>query len=334
MDALATALDTAETERLLSAALRALHGAGAALQRWSVNEGFTAYGKRRVVHYDLQARLGGGAEARHYEWLGKFYDRDDDARRVASVLRQLAAAAVAGARDGSAVPGVVAYHAPRRLLLLTYEPGEPVASAIGHATRAVVAAMGRALAGLHVAPVALDETVAPASAATVLADLRPRVAELCRRFPGERAGLARALAELERAVPPPPPAACFVHGDFGPANLLWRNGEIVVLDFDKCTRGDPAADLGNLLAQLFRMSVRKPDRLRDFAAARAGLLETYQRWSPPDPGLGPRVAWYERTTLLRKIHRLAFNTTRHPGPEGLGQRQAEAARLLEVGTRD
>ena len=50
------------------------------------------------------------------------------------------------------------------------------------------------------------------------------------RFPDATAALERGLVELQRAEPPPPRAACFVHGDFGPANLLWRMGQIVVLD--------------------------------------------------------------------------------------------------------
>ena len=322
-------MDAVETPDVLRAALAALHGSDARLERWTANNGFTAYGKRRVVRYDVEARLGTSGSPLRYQWLGKFYDTDGDARRVAGVLRQLGAEAAASARGGPAVPGVVAYHAPERLLLLTYEPGEPVASAIGQAARAVVAAMGRALAAVHAAPIALEQTISPAA---VLADLRPRVAELCGRFREEAAALERAVSDLERTAPVAP-APRFVHGDFGPANLLWRLGQVVVLDFDKCARGDPALDLGNLLAQLFRMSVRKPDRLRDFAAARAGVLDAYRRWSSPDPDLESRVAWYERATLLRKIHRLAFNTTRHPGPEGLHQRQVEAERLLEVGTR-
>src|SRR2546423_5098753 len=153
------------------------------------------------------------------------------------------------------------YHAPERLLLLTYEPGEPVASAIGQATQVVVAAMGRALAALHAAPITLDPTISPA---TVLADLRPRVEQLYGRYPGETAALERALTALERSAPPPAPSSCFVHGDFGPANLLWRMGQGVVLHFDKCPQGDPPLDPGNPLAQLVRMSVRKPDPPRGF----------------------------------------------------------------------
>src|SRR5947208_2057632 len=107
-------MDAGQTQDVLTAALAALHGGDARLERWTANDGFTAYGKRRVVRYELEARVGGAAP-RRYEWLAKFYDHDDDARRVAGVLRQLGAAAA----GGPAVPGVVAYHAPERLLLLT-----------------------------------------------------------------------------------------------------------------------------------------------------------------------------------------------------------------------
>src|SRR5439155_1647907 len=75
-------MDAAHTQRVLSAALAGLHGGAARLERWSVNDGFTAYGKRRVVRYELEATVRKGT-SRRYEWLGKFYDEDRDARRVA-----------------------------------------------------------------------------------------------------------------------------------------------------------------------------------------------------------------------------------------------------------
>jgi thiamine kinase-like enzyme len=162
----------------------------------------------------------------------------------------------------------------------------------------------------------------------VLADLRPRVNALCGRMPRETGFLRKQLLRLEREAPVAPGEASFVHGDFGPANLLWRTGEIVVLDFDKCTRGDPAQDLGNLLAQMRRSTLRKPGVLPDFASMRSGILDAYQRWSPPDPGLARRVAWHEEATLLWKIHSLTFDRTRHPETEIIRQREAEAIRLL------
>ena len=309
-------LDSGETPTMLTAALRELHGPDARLEGWSADFRFTEHGKQRVVRYDLQARVAGAPDVHRDQWVGKFYDRDEDARRVAAVLGALALGDWC-ARGEMRVPRVIAYHDPRHQLLLSYEQGEPVSSAIAHDTGAVLAAMGRALAALHAARIPLDTITTPAA---VLRDLQARIEDLCGRLPDEATALRRVWTELEREAPPLPVAPSFVHGDFGPANLLWSSRQIVVLDFDKCARGDPALDLGNLLAQLRRMTVRKPDRLRDFASARERVLDAYQAWSAPDPGLDRRVAWYERATLLRKIHGLVCKTARH----------AEAFRLLRL----
>src|SRR5207244_129333 len=126
---------------------------------------------------------------------------------------------------------------------------------------------------------------------------RPRVADLCTRFPGQAGALRAALTRLERDAPPQPAAPSFLHGDFGTANLLWRPGRLVVLDFDRCTRGDPASDLGYLLTQLRRVTLRKPGKLPEFASLHSAILDGYQRWTPPDPTLSRRVAWYEPASL-------------------------------------
>src|SRR5207245_4014808 len=142
----------------------------------------------------------------------------------------------------------------------------------------------------------------------------PRIAELCARFPAKAASLRRLLIRLERQAPPAPATTSFLHGDLGPSQLLWRQGRLVVLDFDKCTRGDPALDLGNLLTQLRRLTLRKPDKVPDFAAARSRILDAYQCSSPspsPVPGLAERVAWYEQIALVRKIHSLTCDRPPH-----------------------
>ena len=318
------AMDRDETQAILSAALHEVRGEDARLVAWTLDNRFTENGKRRVVRYDLQVRLAGIPQT--YQWLGKFYDSDENARRVASVLRKVSGSDFRP-RDGLAVPTVLAYHAPRHLLLLTYESGEPMISAIARDTEAMVAAMGRALATLHAIQVAPEGITSPVS---VLEDLRPRVESLCAKFPAEAVSLRGALARLEGEAPSLPPTLSFVHGDFGPANLLWRAGQIVVLDFDKCGRGDPALDIGNLLTQLLRISVRKPDKLRDFASARECLLDAYRDSSLPDPSLDARIAWYERAVLLRKVYRLAFNTAGDQNPEAGRQRRYETDTLLRL----
>src|SRR2546429_4325766 len=75
--------------------------------------------------------------------------------------------------------------------------------------------------------------------------------------------------------------------------------------------------------------LRKPGKLPEFASLHSAILDAYQRWSPPDPALGRRVAWYEQATLMGKIHVLAFDLTRHPEADARRQRQVEAVELLQ-----
>src|SRR5256885_12564214 len=90
---------------------------------------------------------------------------------------------------------------------------------------------------------------APTAAARVLGDLRPRVADLCTRFPGQAGALRAALTRLERDAPPQPAPPSFLHGDFGTADLLWRPGRLRLPGFGPCTPGGPALGLGYLLTQ-------------------------------------------------------------------------------------
>jgi aminoglycoside phosphotransferase (APT) family kinase protein len=324
MNASPVALGSEEMETVLRAALGQVHGAQARLAGWTADR-FTTHGRHRVVRYDLRVHVAGAPDVQRYQWVGKFYERDDDARRAGAILRALASTD-SGAGRGMVIPRVVACDPPRGLLLMTYEAGDSVTSAIAQHGGIVLSAIARALAALHATDIALDGATGPAA---LLAELRPKVAGLGARFPDHAAALRRVLVTLEHGMPPVPAPSAFLHGDFGPAQLLWQAGHLVVLDFDKCTRGDPALDLGNLLTQLRRITLRKPEKLPlAFSSVRAAILDAYQRWSPPDPSLGQRVAWYERVALLRKIHGLAFDRTRHPEADAIQRRQAEAIRLL------
>src|SRR6266567_5447403 len=98
-------LGSDETQAVLSATLRQIHGTDARLEGWTAHP-FLKRGKRRTARYDLDARAGGETHIRHYQWVGKFYERDDDARKVDVVLRELAAIDC-GSRGGFVVPGVL-----------------------------------------------------------------------------------------------------------------------------------------------------------------------------------------------------------------------------------
>jgi ATP-binding cassette, subfamily B, bacterial len=314
-------VDPDDERAILTAALRNL--CGATLESWAADP-LSKRGHHHVVRYDVRGRMPGSANVQQHVWVGKFYERDDDARASAGILRQLGGAEHVG-KDSLIVPRVLAYQPAQRLLLQTYEPGESVISAMGKHDGAVVAAIGRALATLHLSDVRTDASTPPAD---VLRRLRQKVTELAARFPAQEPALRHTIETLENQMPRAAATLRFLHGDLGAAQMRWNAGRIVLLDFDDCTRGDPALDLGTLLAQLRRLALRKPQKVPDFAVARLGLLAAYEGAVPADPGLAQRVVWYELAALLRKIHFLAFDTTRHADPEAIEQRQREALQLM------
>ena len=184
-----TTLEPEDTWAVLRGVLREVCGTDANIERLNSDARFTEQGKQRVVRYDLEARVAELPYIQHYQWVGKYYQRGEDALRVAAVLRDI------GANEGSrgaglTVPTVLAYHAPLHLLLLTYESGEPVSSAIARDTGAILVAMGSALAALHAMPVYTPTITSPE---TLLADLRPRLEDLCAWRPCEAPSLRRAL---------------------------------------------------------------------------------------------------------------------------------------------
>ena len=317
-------LSRAQAEAALVSALHQAYGDDAELLEWTSSPA-SKRGRQRTLRYDVRARSRGWAEVRHFEWVGKFYERDDVARRVAATLPQLGSRNGAERSSSLVVPRVVAYHAPFRLLLLTFEAGGSLVAAIAEESAPVLASLAGAIAALHATPVALKRTT---SATDVLARLRRDVVDLSARFPRQAIALRDTRANLERRPPLEHRAHAFLHGDLGPAQLRFRMGDIVILDFDDCTSGDPALDLGNLLTQLRRITLRKPRKLPDFASMRRAILDAYNRARPGDPGLVERVNWYEEAALVRKIHFLAFDRHRHPDAATMVQRHAEAIRLL------
>src|SRR5213594_3549294 len=308
-----TTLEPEETWAVLRGVLRQVCGTDANLERLTSDARFTEQGKQRVVRYDLEGRVAELPYIQRYQWVGKYYEREEDALRVHAVLRDIRASE--GSRGaGLTVPTVLAYHAPLHLLLLTYESGESVGSAIARDTGAILAAMGGALAALHKMPVYTPTITSPE---TLLADLRPRLEDLSAWRPCEAPGLRTAFAQIMDEVPRLPSHLSFVHGDFGPANLLWRGGEIVVLDFDKCGHGDPALDLANLLVQLRRITIRKPEKLRDFVSSRRIVVDAYRSSGTPAEVLDRRLERYDRAILLPKIPRQAFTAPRAQYPDAI-----------------
>lgn len=320
-------LPPAETEAVLNAALCRVLGSGARVERWIASP-LSKRGKHRLLRYDLDTRLRSATTGPPLQLVGKFYERNEDAQRVALVLQDLAAS-TAIARAGVVIPVVLAHYPPVHLLVLRYEPGQSIVSALARYGGLVPMTIGCALATLHHARISAAGVTTPPD---LLAELRLRIGDLCVLWPHRAGSLERLAGVMEADMPARVARPSFLHGDLGGAQLLWQDGRVVVLDFDRCTHGDPALDLGNLMTQLRRLALRKPAKLPALDVVRGQLLAAYARTAAGRLGRGfpERVAWYERAMLVRKIHRLAFDADRHRDPVDLARRHDEAARLVAL----
>jgi aminoglycoside phosphotransferase (APT) family kinase protein len=183
----------------------------------------------------------------------------------------------------------------------------------------ILTAIGQGLAALHTTSGPLDRLAPPTA---IVAELRQRVQHLYTWMPAAACALHHIVACLARHAPPAVDMPTLVHGDFGPAQLLWDDGRLAMLDFDRCGLGDPALDLGTLLAQLRRRALMRVGTTPDLAELRTLVLEAYHRNGAQSSGFAERVAWYERVVLLRKVHFLAAQDD--------GEKRAQAMALLRL----
>jgi Ser/Thr protein kinase RdoA (MazF antagonist) len=202
-------------------------------------------GQRHV----LRIGVGGSGPA----WFAKVYRDDTGRRAVAAAAWTTTALAAGGAVPVAARRAAGRYLAADRVAVWPAVPGSSLAAPIaasGSAAGDVVRAAGSALRQLHDAPSAAELPACPDAVGQACATLRtaelldvlaPPVGVLLRREVG------RAL-ELLATLPPEP--ATVTHGDFKSDNLLVSGSRVHLLDFDRFGRGDPAADVGNFLADL------------------------------------------------------------------------------------
>jgi hypothetical protein len=127
--------------------------------------------------------------------------------------------------------------------------------------------------------------------------------------------LDRACAAFDDRAPALVAAACtIIHGEFGPQNVLWRDGAVHPVDWESAAVGAGEVDLATLLFDWPADTVRRATDAywtargiappRDFAAVyAAATLYTCLRWLP-DRSRGDEGAWaaglarLERTAAL------------------------------------
>lgn len=136
-----------------------------------------------------------------------------------------------------------------RLLIFEWLRGEPLHRAWREPDFPLrkIRDVGAALAHLHAQKTdglqrrtRETEAVATLAAAEACADVCPALGKFIRK-------LSLKLAdELLKA----PCQVCPIHGDFSADQVVLRNGNTGILDFDSAALGDPAADIGSFIAQL------------------------------------------------------------------------------------
>jgi phosphotransferase family enzyme len=205
--------------------------------------------------------------------------------------------------------------------------------------RGVLAAAG-AIAALHGGELA-SARVRPAD---------KEVKRMARRVAENIGGLDPALSErmiaqaeqLKSEFDALPSVLGLVQGDCKPSQFLLERGPVGLLDFDHCGLADPAGDVGNFAASLRQMDAKQvldahgsaasAERSRWLARMERSFLDQYERERQGDvgPAFRERVAWYERTALLRKAIRAFARSPRSPLPAAFVD---AASRVEEVPSR-
>jgi thiamine kinase-like enzyme len=114
-----------------------------------------------------------------------------------------------------------------------------------------------------------------------LAILKQRLPIAASRLPSLRARIESLLdncAQLAQFAAPT--QVCPIHRDFYPDQYLTSGDKVVLLDFDLLSLGDPAIDVGNLLAHLVEYSLRYYGRTDEYADFAATITQEYRLQMP------------------------------------------------------
>jgi tRNA A-37 threonylcarbamoyl transferase component Bud32 len=228
--------------------------------------------KRCVIRYERTDAQGGPRSA----IVGKVYPPKSIAGRVWQTMQALHPQ---GAQTGIVTPLPLRLVPELDLILMEALPGISIKRLLWKAKtaeqgRGVIDEVARALAAIHAFRLESDEV---RSEPTDLRYLEAEAASLDVVAP-EFARRVAALLDGVRRDPVAGGSPCFIHGDFAPSQLLVDGDTIAMLDFDRACLGDPAIDVGNLMAKLHKKAVTKgADHYRPLAER---FLSAYQAQAP------------------------------------------------------
>ena len=185
---------------------------------------------------------------------------------------------------------------PGRMLCdLLHEPGMD---------RDALVATGTALSTLHAQPAGGLERWTRDDEATYVNGLALEIGFLCPPLVQRAEALARRIGAWFTEAPPVQQA---LHSDLSDTQVLIEGRSVAIVDLDSARSGDPADDLGALLAQVESYVLRGKRTANQAIAIREALLQGYARG--PAPPLTARIEPYLAAGLLRRA-RFAFRSRR------------------------
>ena len=224
------------------------------------------------------------------------------------------------------VASLLGFSDHHRLLAFEWLPGTLMAErfAAGEVDWQVMADTGAALAALHTqAPEGLESWTREDETAYLLS-LSQEIAFICPELSGPAGKLARRLVSRLTGAPT---MNAPVHGDFSDGQVLIDGRQVAIVDLDSSYRGDPADDLGSLLAQLetYELSGRlAPGAVEQLGYALLGGYRRASRHATAD-----RIGVYMAAGLLRRA-RFAFRARKADWPRIVEASLARADAILDT----
>lgn len=241
-----------------------------------------AHSAVRVVRYkperrfvaELRLAFGDDSSVTRTEHCYLRFSADVGAARLARLSAEFAAAGVPVAKP------LLVGHGDR--LYVDRAVGDADLTADGVIDRVDPHAIADVVRRVHEAPVAADPVIAPAGAGS--ASFAMVAPELCAAAERCRAAIARRTVASHRD------SAC--HGDLHFKQFVVGEGGLHLVDFERARRGDPRADLGQLLAHAHALDHRRGGRR--FERAASAVVDAYRAASRGAADamvdLGPAVA--------------------------------------------
>lgn len=143
----------------------------------------------------------------------------------------------------------------------------------GAASMQRFAEVGVALAELHSDGVPTDRRHTVGNELAILEERLPRVALMAPILAKQIQRLLESARPVAEALVSRP--VCPIHRDFYPDQIIAGSADLVLLDLDLYTMGDPALDVGNFVAHVREQGLRELGDVRSFRNAENAFVGSY-----------------------------------------------------------